>query len=420
MARKKMDSDRMSVRMRGFKKYTPLNSALKIILSPARNLPSEPIVFHAAAGRVLAENIIAKNNVPSFDRSAVDGFAVRASDTFGASQTKALNFRIVGSARAGVPSKARVGRREAVKLMTGAPIPKGADAVVMVENTKSRGNTIDVLSPVTPGKNVSKRGEDVRAGEAVLRKGKFLQPHDIGMLASVGAERIKVFRKPEVAIITTGEELVEPGAKIPPAKIIDSNLYSLAAAVNKSGGDPHFMGRVRDDPKAIENAIKKSLRHDVVLVSGGSSVGEFDLVPDTISRMGRILFHGVSIRPGGPTAFGIVREKPVFSLAGFPVATLVAFHMLARPALLKMQGLKPDHGRRTLKAELTRDVSSTIGRTDVVRVKLRRAGARTLAEPVRITGSSILSTMTSADGFVLIPENSEGLRKGTSVEVELF
>jgi molybdenum cofactor synthesis domain-containing protein len=350
----------------------------------------------------------------------MDGFAVRASDTFGASPQRPVKLRVVGSLRAGAVPAVVVRGGEAVKVMTGAPLPKGSDAVVMVEHVRMLGKTVEVFSPVPPGTNVSRRGEDAHAGELVLKRGKVLQPHDVGMLASVGVTRIWVHRKPRVAIVTTGEELVAPGVKVPPGKITDSNTYSLAAAVEKAQGLPHTFGRIPDDWKAIEKIIRRSLRDDLVLISGGSSVGEFDLVPEVISKLGEVIFHGVSIRPGGPTAFGVVRGKPVFALAGFPVASLIAFHLLVRPALLTMQGLPLDHGRRTVVAELTRDVSSTLGRSEVVRVRVRKARGKTLAEPVRVTGSSILSSMTRADGFLIVPENLEGVRKGEPVEVELF
>ncbi len=410
----------MSVRMRGFKRYTPLKAALKLVMSNLRYSAKEEISFKNALGRVLAEDAAAKNFVPPFSRSAVDGFAVRASNTFRISPSKPKTFKVIGSVRAGVLPRVIVNKGEAAKLMTGAPMPEGADAVVMVEHTKPGKRRVRVFSSVTPGKNVSKRGEDVRIGVVFLNRGKILQPHDIGMLAAAGVTKLKVFRKPKVAIIATGGELTEPGVKIPPAKIIDSNSYSLAAAVEKCGGDPVIFGRVVDDEKSIKNVILRASDYDVVLISGGSSVGEFDFVPGVISKIGELKFHGVSIRPGGPTAFGIVNRVPVFSLAGFPVATLVAFHMLVRPYILAMQGLPENHGRRAVTARLARDVSSTLGRIDVVRVKLREAESGTLADPIMITGSSILSSMTSADGFVMVPENAEGLRKGTSVEVELF
>jgi molybdenum cofactor synthesis domain-containing protein len=389
-------------------------------MSKIKTLLPEVISFHRAVGRALAEDIVADAEVPPFNRSAMDGFAVRASDTFGATPQTPVRLRIIGSLRAGELPKDRVKKGEAMEIMTGAKLPNGADAVVMVEHTKATGKTLEVFFPVTPGKNISKRGEDVRAGRPALKRGKLLQPHDIGMLASLGKTRIKVFRKPKVAIVTTGQELVKPGSKVPAGKIVDSNAYSLAAAVEKCQGLPRIVGRIKDDRESIQKVIRGSIRDDLILISGGSSVGKFDLVPEVIAELGKIVFHGVSIRPGGPTAFGIVKGKPIYALAGFPVATLVAFHLLVRPALLAMQGLPPDYGQRFVKAELTENTSSSLGRLDVVRVKLEKKEKRILASPIRISGSGILSSMTRADGFFTISENLEGVRKGEVVKIELF
>ncbi|MEW6222727.1 MAG: gephyrin-like molybdotransferase Glp [Candidatus Hadarchaeota archaeon] len=409
----------MSVRMRGFEKYSPLGAALKLVLSHVRPLPPESVPFQNTVGRVLAEDVVAESDSPPFRRSTMDGFAVRASDTFGAGPSTPVALNVVGSVRSGFMPKASVGRKEALKIMTGAPVPKGADAVVMVEHTKLQGRRLEVLLPVTPGKNTSERGEDIKAGEVVLKKGHVIHPQDVGMFAQMQNLGVRVFRRPKVAVATTGEELVAPGRKLPPAKIVDSNSYSLAAAVTAAGGVPQVLGIAPDDRQSIKKLIQRSLGHDMVLLSGGSSVGEFDLVPEIISEMGKMVFHGVSIRPGGPTAFGVIKKKPVFCLAGFPVATLVAFHLLVRPALLAMQELPPDHGRRAVTARLTKDVSGTLGRMDVVRVRVRKA-REWLAEPLMVGGSSLLSSMTGADGFITVPEDIEGLNKGQKVEVELY
>jgi len=406
--------------MRGFARYTKLDDALKLVLSRVKRLGSEMVSFERAFGRVLAEDVVTKIDVPPFDRSAVDGYAVRAADTFGARETKPKKLRVIGSAKIGAPTKLRVRKGEAVKLMTGTPVPPGADAVVMVEHTELEGKRIAVLVPLTPGKNVSARGEDVRAGELVLRRGQQLRPQDIGMLASIGELRVRVFRKPRVAIVATGRELRRPGARLGPAQIADINSYSLAAGVVSCGGVANSVGIVPDKPQALRRVLRKALKSDVVLISGGSSVGEHDIAPDVVAELGKLMFHGVALRPGGPTAFGIVRGKPVFCLAGFPVASLVAFDMLVRPALWVMQGLPPDWGCLMVRAKLACKVTSSLGRADVVRVRVWSEAGELLAEPIRVTGSGILSSMTRADGFVVVPENCEGFDKGRTVEVELY
>ena len=410
----------MLVRMRGFPRYTRLADALNIVLSKVEQLGSEVMSFDQALGRVLAEDVVSKVDVPPFDRSAVDGYAVRAADTFGASELKSVKLRVVGSVDIGITSKFHVRGGEAVKIMTGAPLPRGADAVVMVEHTRANDKKIEVFAPVTPGKNVSTRGEDIKVRELVLRRGQQLRPQDIGMLASTGKIRVRVSRRPKVAILATGGELRKPGKRLGKAEIADTNSYSLAAAVASCSGLPYRLGIIPDKPEQLRRVLRKAVNYDMMLTSGGSSVGEHDIVPDVIAGLGKLLFHGVAIRPGGPTAFGVVEDKPVFSLAGFPVATLVAFDMLVRPALRRMQGLPADRGYPRVRAKLMRKVSSTLGRADIVRVQVRAEGNELVAEPIRVTGSSVLSSMTKADGFTIVPEGVEGFDEGSIVEVELY
>ncbi|MCS7131883.1 MAG: molybdopterin molybdotransferase MoeA, partial [Hadesarchaea archaeon] len=243
---------------------------------------------------------------------------------------------------------------------------------------------------------------------------------EIGMLAATGNTRVWVTRRPRVAILATGEELRPPGTTPREGEIIDTNSYSLAAAVESCGGIPYRLGIVQDDIEALRCALKGAIRFDMGLISGGSSVGERDLVPDAIAGAGELLFHGVAMRPGAPTAFGVVKGKPFFGLPGFPVSALVAFDMLVRPALRFMQGLPADRGYPTIRARLMRKVSSTLGRIEVVRVTVRREAGELVAEPIRIAGSGILSSMTRADGFILVPEDVEGLEEGSLVEVELY
>jgi len=331
-----------------------------------------------------------------------------------------VNLRILGSVDIGVASKLNVGKGAAIKIMTGASLPKGSDAVVMVEHTRAKGKNIAVSAPVTPGKNVSEKGEDVKAGEVVLGRGCLLRPQDVGMLASMGKTRVRVSRMPEVAIIATGSELRRPGERLGRAEVTDINSYSLAAAVERFGGLAHRLGIVPDEVEELKKAFKKGVSYDMVLVSGGSSVGEHDIAPDVIAELGELMFHGVAIRPGGPTAFGIIKSKPIFALPGFPVSSLIAFDMLVGPTLRQMQGLPADRGYPKVQARLARKVNSTLGRADIVRVRVRSEEGRLIVDPIRVTGSSVLSSMTKADGFVIVPEDVEGLDEGKIVEVELY
>jgi molybdenum cofactor synthesis domain-containing protein len=368
----------------------------------------------------LAEDVVSEVDVPPFDRSAVDGYAVRAVDTFGASELKPANLRILGSVDIGVASKLHVGRGVAIKIMTGASLPKGSDAVVMVEHTRTKGKNIAVSAPVTPGKNVSEKGEDVKAGEVVLGRGCPLRPQDVGMLASMGKTRARVSRKPEVAILATGSELRKPGERLGRAEVTDINSYSLAAAAEKFGAISHRLGIVPDEAEKLKRAMRKAISYDMVLASGGSSVGEHDIVPDVVAELGELVFHGVAIRPGGPTAFGIIKSKPIYALPGFPVSSLISFDMLVGPALRQMQGLPADRGYPKVRARLARKVSSTLGRADIVRVRIISKEEGLGADPIRVTGSSVLSSITKADGFVIVPEDVEGFDEGKIVEVELY
>jgi len=408
------------VKERGFKEYTPFSVALNSVISNVKSLSSISLPFNRAAGFVTAENIVAYEDIPPFDRAAVDGFAVRASDTFRASFAHPVKLRVVEGVFHKRKGKFSLKRKEAVRVATGAPLPNGADAVVMVEYTKSSRDSVAVFQPVSPGKNVSAKGEDVKNGETIIRAGTLLRPQEIGMLAALRRLRVRVIPKPKVAVITTGAELASPWKDRKKSEIIDVNIYSLSAAVIESGGAVGILRRIPDDYELLKKEISKALKHDIVLISGGSSVGEFDFAPDVLRRLGKIVFHGVATRPASPTAFGLVKNKPVFCLPGFPAASIISFRLFVRPALMKLQGLPPTYGRRVLKAKLARKVGSTLGRTDILRVKLRTSKGETIADPIRITGSGILSSLTRADGFVLIPENVEGLAKDEEVEVELF
>ncbi len=402
----------MKVRGKGFQEYIPFSVALKNALSHVSPLPPHSVVFHNAHGLVLAEDIVATEDVPSFDRSAVDGYAVRASDTYRASQNKPAVLRIASKRK-------RLKKGEAMEVTTGDPLPSGADAVVMLEHTIVRGDILQVLRPLAPGRNVSRKGEDVKKGELIMRAGTLLRPQEIGMLAQLRKLKVRVHPLPRVSLITTGDELVSPW-KVEKNKTIDVNSYSLSSAVSECGAHLVSMKRVSDDPKLLEKELLRITECDLIIISGGTSVGKRDYAPECVQRLGKLIFHGVSMRPASPTAFGLIEGMPVFCLPGFPVASLLAFHVFVKPVIMKLRGLPPQYGKKTVKALLTSDVGSTVGRTDILRVKIRKAGKQVLAEPMRITGSGILSSLVNADGFVLIPENIEGLRKGESVEVELF
>jgi len=408
--------------MKLFRKLIPLEEALKTVLAYAKPTETEEIGFEDALNRVLAEDVCSLADSPPFDRAAMDGYAIRGEDSLDASPNKPVLLRLRKSQEEkGKHSRIEIGARECFPIQTGMQLPEGSNAVVMLEYTKERGDTLEVFKPVTPGKNVSFKGEDVKLGEEVLNEGKMLRAHDIGMLASIFKTKVKVYKRAKVGIISTGNELSDPteepfeGEK----PIADVNSYVLEALTEKIA-IPYRTGIVRDNYEEIKNAITYSLGKDCdgLLISGGSSVGKRDFIADAVEDLGKLIFHGVAIRPGEPTGFGVIRDKPVFVLPGYPVAAISAFELLVRPFLYAIHGLKEE--RRKIFALASKKIPSAVGRTDFVRVKLLCTKNEYYVEPVRVSGSGILSSMTKSDGFVLIEENKEGIEEGEKVAVNVW
>ncbi|MBE0512186.1 molybdopterin molybdotransferase MoeA [Candidatus Bathyarchaeota archaeon] len=402
-------------RLKGFEKLTNIDEALSTLvkkLKPER-LKSEQIPIHTASGRITAEDVQAKNDLPPFDRSAVDGYAVKAQDTFGASQFNPKTLKLTEN---------EVREGEARQIWTGTPLPRGADAVIMLEYTKRIEDKIEVVITVTPGGNVSRKGEDVQRGEVAIKAGTRLKPHHLGLLAALGTTHVNVVKKPKVAILSTGNELVELGHKPKPNQIVETNRLILSSMCQGLGAEPLDLGIAKDDLKEISAKIREGLEQaDVVITTGGTSVGYPDLVPMAINQIGTpgVIVHGVAMRPGMPTALAILQGKPVFILSGNPVAAMIGFEAFARPLLLKLLGVEREP-RPTLKARVTRRVASALGRRVFLRVRVFERNGEFFAEPVRIKGAGVLSTMTKANGYVKIPENREGLEEGESVIVHLF
>jgi molybdopterin molybdotransferase len=402
----------------GFPSLIRLADALKIIFGELRRLPSEQVKLIESLGRVSASEVIAPVDVPPFDRAAVDGYAVRARDTVGASELHPTRLKVVGACEPGREGRVCVRRGQAAEISTGAQLPAGADAVVPVERCRGEDKWVEILEPVPSWKNVSRRGEDLRKGETILRSGKKISPADIGLLAACGYSKVLVVRRPTVSVISTGSELEEPGRPLEDARVFDSNSYSISAAILDSGGVPLPFKPAGEDVRSIRRAIRRGLAQDMVVLIGGSSVGKRDLVPSIVAEEGKLLFHGVAIRPGSPTSFGVVQGKPVFSLPGFPAGCLIAFDLLVRPAIQYMLGC--EDARVRVRAKLGRRVPSALGRVDVVRVRIEERDGGWIAHPLRVAGSGILSSVSKADGFILIPEEVERIEEGTEVEVVLY
>lgn len=414
--------NKMDVRDRGFAKQITVDEALKRFFASIKfkKPKKESVTLLDSVNRVLAEDIISEFDIPHFDRAAMDGYAVRAEDTFGTSPDSPMLLKVVDRIDIGDRKTIKIGKGEAVRVATGAIMPKGSNAVVMIEYTSRIGDSVEIYRSVTPFENVSVRGEDVRAGETVLRKGTILKPQDVGMLAAVGRKKVEVLRKPVVAVFSTGDELVDAG-KIPEkGEVIDVNRYAVLSALRILGCETLDFGISKDTKEELREKFEAALNNsDMIIVSGGTSVGEKDLLPEIISELGRIIVHGVATKPGMPAGLAVVKNKPVIMLPGFPVAALVAFYNFAPPILEKILGTRIWE-RRYIKAKALRRIPSKEGLRTFTRVIIKKINEGFLAEPVRTSGSGILSSMVKSHGFAIIPEDSEGVEEGEEVEVLLL
>src|SRR3989304_472218 len=392
-----------------FRRLMTFDEAKKVIseqLKPEA-LGEEEISLLEAYNRVLRENVVSALEIPPFNRSTVYGYSVEAADTFGAEEKQPVKLKLCGVVNVGEPPKISVGKGEAAEIVSGAPIPEGADAVVMVEDTDRKDAALRVYRAVTKGENVMKKGTDIKKGETVLKAGQVLGASEIGVLAALGLTKVKVFKVPVVAVLSTGAEVTEPGKELPAGKIYDINAYSLSTAVRESGGKPVYLGVVPDDKAELRNALERALASaDMVITSGGVSVGPKDLTPQIVDSLGKpgVLVSGIAVKPGKPTTIALIRRKPVFSLPGHPTSALLMFHLLAQPVLQLMSG-RPATEVKMVKALAATRMFSAKGRRTFVMVKLKRDKSNKLiAEPVETGASGAITTLAKAAGFVEIPE----------------
>lgn len=385
--------------------------AEELIISNTRAINRiESLSVDSAVGRVLAEDILADRSVPPFDRSAMDGYAVIAQDTFDADHQEVL-LEVDGVIHAGEVSDIEVTRGHCVQIATGSPKPAGADAVVMVEFTEKRGDKILITKPVYPGANISKLGEDIKKGEVVLKKGTFLTPAKIGTLSALGKTDVEVYERPRVSIIATGKEIVQPGQPLNPGQIYDVNSFTLEAILKNNGAIVQRLPSITDDPQLLREGIEKALESDLVVLSGGSSVGERDLLAGILEDMGQVLFHGVQIKPGKPTLFGLINDKPVFGMPGFPTSCLSNAHIFLVPTIRKMARL-PSGAERTMRAKMGKRIVSSSGRKQFLTVKIEDG----VAYPV-FKHSGAITSMAQADGYVMLPVNLDVIEEGQEIEV---
>lgn len=416
------------VRMRGFSRRTTVEDALAWVDAHANSLASERVSIWQAGGRVLAEEITSQVSVPQFSRSMMDGYALQAADSLGATGYNRLELQIIGQSLPGRPFAGTIQRGQAVRIMTGAPLPAGADSVLPAERVEVEGARLFGLDEVPPGKNVGQVGEDIRPGDVVLPAGRMLRPQDLGVLSSMGLAEVEVVRQPRVRIVITGNELLPAGSSAREAQIADANGPMLAALVERDGGvvclgptgrtadSPRSPAEylVPDDPAAILAAMIS--KADIIIVSGGSSVGQEDHAPLFLAQHGELAIHGIAMRPSSPTGMGLLDGKLVFLLPGNPVSCLCAYDFFAGRAIRLLGGRSPDWPYAKRRLPLARKLVSQVGRVDYARVRISDGAV----EPISIGGASILTSTTTADGFVVIPADSEGFPGGAEVEVRLY
>ena len=416
--------------MKGFKRLISVDEALDIMFRevPVREPEEIEVGIIDSVGRIASRDVYARYDIPPFDRSAIDGYALRSSETTSASPTNPIEFRVIGRIAPGDdPGKIpRVGEGEAVEIYTGALIPQGADAVVMAENVIREGDKIYVTKPVAPLQNISRRGEDFKRGEIIISKGTRIRAWHIAALAAQNITRVHVYRRLRIGVLSTGSEIIEPGdpSYSPESnRIINSTKPLLRALIRESGCEDIDLGTVEDNKDLIREKILSSIDDiDILITTGGTSIGGTDLVPDAVSSIegSRILFHGLRIRPGKPVGLAIVKNKPVFMFSGLPVSALVEFQILVEPLINRIYGSKP-LPRPIAKGIVTRRIANPPSTRSFVRVRVYRGGdGNVYIEPLAITGSGLISTLVKGNAILVVKEDLEGYDEGDLAEVELL
>jgi molybdopterin molybdotransferase len=405
------------VKLKGFQKLTLTDEALQTWFSALQigKPKAVEVPLGDALGRVLAEDLFAREALPRFDKSAMDGYAVKSADLAGASQSKPVVLQLTQADC--------VGAKDAKQVWTGNPIPEGADAVVMLENTQKSGVKLEVWGQLAPWINISKVGEDVKKGDLLVKAFSRLNPYSMGLAAALGHTRLKVAEKPKIAIIATGNEITEVGTERASNQIYDSNKIMVGAMCHELGAETTDLGIAKDDTDEIAEKIKNALKtYDVVITTGGTSVGGLDLVPDAVNKLGKpgVIVHGVALRPAMPTGVAMLEGKPVLILSGNPVAAVVGFEVFGRPLVCRMLGMPKEEPRPIVTAKLAHRVTSALGRKTYIRVRVVSKNGELAAQPISAKGSGSISTMTQSNGYLIVPENREGIVEGETVVVQMF
>lgn len=397
----------------GFGKLAGLREAREIIFNLVKEKDSETIHIDDSLNRVLAEDIIARIDVPNFKKSAMDGFAVKATNTFSASDNNSKKLEIIDTVTAGIISKKEIKDNECIAITTGAPSPNGADAVLKVEFTETKNNELTIYKAVAPGENIINIGSDIKKDSTIAKKGSIINPRIIGAIASQGITEIKVKKKPLIAYFSTGNEILKSGTELEPGKVYDINSKTIISAIKDNNGDVLDLGIVKDDKELIKETIRKGFEADFILLSGGSSLGEKDFMVESVNELGKVLVHGIAVKPGKPVLIGEINNKLILGLPGYPTSALSNFYILVVPIIHKMLGI--EEKIKTIEAKLSRKIVSTVGRYEFMAIRLENKQAI----PV-MKGSSSITTIAEADGFLEIDENTEVIEKDALVKVRLF
>jgi molybdopterin molybdotransferase len=397
-----------------------VEEALDRILSRLAPLGAEKVTILDTLGRVMAEDIYAGRDIPPLDNSGMDGYALRWEDIRNASPDHPVQLEVIEDLPAGFVASQRVGKGQAIRIMTGAPVPKGADTVVPVEDTEEKDRRAFILKSLGAGANIRRAGEDVKKGDLVISRGDLVRPAEVGMLASLGRSFVYVYQRPQVAILATGDELADVDETLDGVKIVSSNSYALAAQVKDCGATPIQLGIARDRKEEIEKKLRQGLRADVLISSAGVSVGDYDFVKDVLNDLGtEMVFWKVAMKPGKPLAFGLIQGKPVFGLPGNPVSSMVSFEEFVRPSLLKMMGHRQLF-RPVIEAVLKEDIHKEPGRRHFVRAFVSFDKDQYQVTVTGEQGSAILRSMVKANGLVVVPEDKKVVKAGEKVQVQLL
>ncbi len=405
----------------GFSKLTSLNDALTNIDSLIKPISFEEVNTSNSINRILATNIKSELDIPPFDRAAMDGYAVRAEDTFGASPSNPKIIKKIGTIEIGEQTNLVLKSGEAIRISTGAVVPEGSDAVIKIEDTEIMDEEVSLYSSLVPGKNVSKKGEDIPRGADILNSGITIKASHIALLSSLGIKQIKVKKQPKISVFAVGDELVDVGNPLPTNKIYNSNSPMISSLVKTYGGCVVRESSLKDDKEEIKNNLINSTKDSqIIIFTGGTSVGTKDFLPEILHENGQVITHGIAIRPGSPLLIGLMEQTIIFCLPGTPVAAYVCFLLIVGITIRKILGCINNDPRAEILARISKDVPvSSLGFIHLLRVKIERQESSFIAIPVRLKGSGIISSLTQSDGIVEISEDKEGLKKGEKVLVYL-